>query len=72
MADVVIRDIPDEVVAALDVRAARLGMSRSEYVRRLLAWDAAASCSVSLADLTRFAEGFTALADPDVMARAWQ
>jgi hypothetical protein len=57
---------------ALDARAARLGMSRSEYVRRLLARDAAAGSTVSLADLTRFAEGFAGLANPDVMARAWR
>ena len=36
MADVLIRDIPDDVIAALDAHAARLGLSRSEYVRRRL------------------------------------
>jgi hypothetical protein len=36
-----IRDVPDEVIAVVDAHAARLGISRSEYVRRRLAQDAA-------------------------------
>ena len=43
MTDVLIRDVPDGVIAALDSRASRPGLSRSEYVRRRLAQDAAAS-----------------------------
>jgi len=43
MTDMLIRDVPDEVIAALDAHAGRLGLSRSEYVRRRLAQDAAAS-----------------------------
>ena len=41
MTDMLIRDVPDDVVAAVDAHAARLGLSRSEYVRRRLAQDAA-------------------------------
>ena len=73
MTDVLIRDVPDDVIAAVDAHAGRLGLSRSEYVRRRLAQDAAASGSpVSAADLTRFAEVFGDLADTDVMSRAWR
>jgi plasmid stability protein len=73
MTDVLIRDVPDDVIAAVDARAARLGLSRSEYVRRRLAQDASAPGSpVSARDLARFAEVFGDLADPDVMSRAWQ
>jgi plasmid stability protein len=73
MTDVLIRDVPDEVVAALDAHAARLGLSRSEYVRRRLAQDAALrEPAVSVADLARFADLFGDLADPDVMSRAWE
>ena len=36
MTDILIRDLPDEVIDALDARARQLGLSRSEYVRRLL------------------------------------
>jgi hypothetical protein len=73
MTDVLIRDVPDEVVAALDAHAGRLGLSRSEYLRRRMAQDAVASGSpVSTEDLARFADVFGDLADPDVMARAWR
>jgi hypothetical protein len=73
MTDVLIRDVPDDVIAAVDAHAGRLGLSRSEYVRRRLAQDAVASASrVSAEDLARFAEVFGDLADPDVMSRAWQ
>jgi predicted nucleic acid-binding protein len=46
------RDVPEEVIAVLDAHAARLGLSRSEYVRRRLAQDAATPGSpVSVEDL---------------------
>jgi plasmid stability protein len=72
MTDILIRDVPDDVIAAVDTRAARLGLSRSEYIRRRLAQDAAATAAVSTQDLARFAEVFRDLADPDVMSRAWR
>jgi len=72
MADLLVRDVPDDVVAALDAHAARLGLSRSEYVRRRLAQDAATpGAPVSVDDLARFAGTFADLADPDVMSGAW-
>jgi hypothetical protein len=72
MTDMLIRDVPQEVIAVLDAHAARLGLSRSEYVRRRLAQDAATPGSrVSVEDLARFADIFTDLADPDVMSQAW-
>ena len=40
MPDVLVRDVPDDVVAALDARAARLGISRNEYLRRRPAHEA--------------------------------
>jgi Ribbon-helix-helix protein, copG family len=73
MTDMLIRDIPDEVIAGLDAHAGRLGLSRSEYVRRRLAQDAAKPGSaVSVQDLARFAETFADLGDPDVMSQAWR
>ena len=73
MTDMLIRDLPDEVVAALDAQAERLGISRSEYVRRRLTQDAVTSgATVSTTDLARFAEVFADLDDPDVMSRAWR
>ncbi len=73
MTDVLIRDVPDDVIAVLDTRAGRLGLSRSEYLRRRLAQDAASAGSpVSVDDLARFAATFADLADPDVMSQAWR
>jgi Ribbon-helix-helix protein, copG family len=73
MTDVLIRDVPDDVIAALDAHAGRLGLSRSEYVRRRLAQDAATQGPpVSVQDLARFADVFGDLADPEVMSQAWR
>jgi hypothetical protein len=73
MTDMLIRDVPDEVVAAVDARASQLGLSRSEYVRRRLAQDAAATgAAVSVQDLARFTELFNDLDNPEVMSRAWR
>ena len=73
MTDMLIRDLPDDVVAALDAQAERLGISRSEYVRRRLTQDAVTSgATVSTSDLARFAEVFADLENPDVMSRAWR
>jgi hypothetical protein len=72
MSDVLIRDVPEEVLAAIDARAAKLGISRVEYVRRRLAQDVAvAPVLVTVDDLQRFAGTFADLVDPDVMAGAW-
>jgi hypothetical protein len=72
MTDVLIRDVPDDVLAAVDARASSLGLSRSEYVRRRLAQDSATGTPVSPADLARFAATFSDLSDPDVMSKAWR
>lgn len=73
MADILIRDVPEAVLAGVDAHAARLGLSRVEYIRRRLAADAASSSSpVSTGDLRAFADRFSDLADPEVMGPAWQ
>jgi plasmid stability protein len=71
--DMLIRDVPDDVLAAVDARAARLGLSRSEYVRRRLSQDVSTpAADVTAADLARFGEVFGDLGDPEIMARAWR
>ena len=73
MSDVLIRDVPDDVLAALDALAARLGLSRTEYIRRRLAQDAStARVGVSCEDLRRFADTFSDLGDAVVMDKAWE
>lgn len=73
MTDILVRDVPDDVVAALEARAARLGLSRSDYLRRRLTQEARrASRPVTAEDLADFAETFADLTDADVMKAAWK
>ena len=73
MPDVLIRDVPEAVLAQVDAHAARLGISRVEYIRRRLAADAATSSAhVSPQDLRTFAHRFADLADQEVMDEAWR
>lgn len=73
MADILIRDVPDDIVAALDLQAQRVGLSRTEYLRRLLAAQKpVGQPSVTVADFARSAEAFADLNDPEVMRRAWE
>lgn len=72
MPDVLIRDISAEDLARIDAHAARLGVSRTEYLRRRLRQEAARpSRPVTAADLERFSSRFTDLQDPEVMRQAW-
>lgn len=72
MGDVLIRDLPDDVLAALDVLAARMGLSRVEYIRRRLTQDArTARVGVSVDDLRRFSDEAAGLGDPALMREAW-
>lgn len=70
MTDILIRDVPDDVVAALDANAQRAGQTRAEYLRRLLAEQR--SPAVTRDQLKRFAERTTDLGDPEVMVAAWR
>lgn len=73
MVDVLIRDVPENVVAAIDADASRLGLSRTEYLRRRLVRDTTTTGdAVTVEDLSRFAETFADLADPEVMRQAWR
>ena len=73
MTDVLVRDVPEDVIAALDSRASRLGLSRSEYLRRRLAQEAVSGPQpVTVEDLTVFAETFADLADAEIMKGAWE
>ncbi len=73
MSDILIRDVPDDVLAAIDARAARLGLSRTQYLRRRLTQDARADdAPVTVDDLRSFATRFAGLAEDELMSRAWQ
>ncbi len=72
MADILIRGVPDDVVRAIDAKAMRVGLSRTEYIRRTLARERNDSVrDVTVEDLRAFASAFTDLDDPEVMRRAW-
>jgi hypothetical protein len=72
MSDILIRDVPDDVVTAIDARAAAIGLSRNEYLRRRLAQDSRVGARrVTLEDLRDFAARCSDLTDPEVMRQAW-
>ena len=70
MTDILIRDVPDDVVAALDANAKRTGQTRAEYLRRLLADQQPPA--LTREQLNRFAERTADLGDSEVMAAAWR
>ncbi len=71
MTDLLIRDVPDDVVAAIDANAGRLGLSRTEYLRRTLAQAAHQPATMTVDQLRDFGDMFADLADEDVMRQAW-
>ncbi len=72
MPDILIRDVPADVLEAIDIRARRLGLSRSEYLRRRLKQEMSAhEAKITAVDFQRAAERCQDLLDPAVMARAW-
>ncbi len=73
MKDLLIRDVPDEVVSAIESKAKRLGLSRTEYLRRQMARMATTGeATVTEESLRRFGDTFADLSDPAVMNRAWE
>lgn len=72
MTNILIRDIPDEVIAAIDARAKRIGLSRTEYLRRTLERERVGNVGpITLDHFHRVASLAADLDDPDVMANAW-
>jgi len=60
------------VIAAIDARAKRVGLSRSQYLRRTLERERAGSSGpVTVEHLDRVASLAADLDDPDVMSGAW-
>ena len=72
MTDVLIRDVPEDVLSGIDARAADMGLSRVEYIRRRLAQDArAARLNVTRPPRTSRA-GAHNLADEELMREVWR
>jgi hypothetical protein len=70
MTDILIRDVPDEVIAAVDANAQRSGQTRAEYLRRLLADQQLPA--LTREQLNRFADRTSDLGNPEVMTAAWR
>lgn len=72
MPDILIRGVPDRIVASVEASAKRAGLSRAEYLRRMLEREQRDTGSeVTVGSLRRFREAFGALDDADVMGSAW-
>jgi hypothetical protein len=72
MTDILIRDVPDDVLIAIDAKAKRVGLSRSEYLRRTLDRERVQDAApVTVQQLRRVASLLSDLDDPVVMDGAW-
>ncbi len=72
MPDVLLRNISTDDLAQLDARAERLGISRTELMRRLLQREIRRTTQpVTVADLTTMKYLIADLADDELMADAW-
>ncbi|MGB6057263.1 MAG: ribbon-helix-helix protein, CopG family [Microthrixaceae bacterium] len=72
MTDILIRGVPEEVVTAIDAKAKRVGLSRSEYLRRALDRERVQDAGpVTVEQLRRAASLVRDLDDPDVIDGAW-
>ncbi len=72
MTDILIRNVPDDVVAAVDANANRAELSRVEYLRRLLERECTRAPEVTVEDFRRLAEVCADAKDPEFIASAWR
>lgn len=73
MADLLIRDLSPQLLAALDEKAASLGLSRSEFLRRTLNREAfLITESVTEAHIIKLLDLLPDLASQKVMKGAWE
>ena len=74
MTDVLIRNVPDDDLRRIDEKARRLGLSRSEFLKRQIAQEAARDSSDDGATVdvfSRLADLAVDLASDEVMDDAW-
>ena len=72
MTDILIRDVPDDVLIAIDAKAKRIGLSRTAYLRRALERERTQEIGpVTVDQLKRFAQLAADLDDPALMSDAW-
>jgi hypothetical protein len=72
MTDILIRDVPDDVLAAIDAKAKRVGLSRTAYLRRTLERESTQHTGpVTVEMLAKLSKLAADLDDPTVMSDAW-
>ncbi len=72
MTDILIRDVPEDLIELIERNSRRMGISRSEYLRRTLARERSTEIEPTTAtDFERVSERFAGLVDDDLMRRAW-
>lgn len=71
MTDILIRDVPDQVLRAIDAKAKRAGLSRAAYVRRALERESLRGGPVTVDQLERVARLASDLDNATVMSDAW-
>ena len=73
MTDILVRGLPDDVVANIDQRSAELGISRAEFMRRALVNSSQRSTSSVTSEALRASiPRLSGLLDDELMSRAWQ
>lgn len=73
MADILIRGLSDDAVKRIDARAASLGLSRNELLRRDLEGpEPRTDIAFGAADIRRAGDAVRDLLDDDLMERAWR
>ncbi len=73
MPDILIRDVPEQVLAALDVKAARVGLSRSEFLRRRLSQEAVTEArKISDEDWHWLHDSTADAREPGFLEQAWR
>ena len=72
MTDILIREVPEDVLAAIDAKAKRVGLSRTAYLRRALERERVQDLGpVTVDQFERVANLVTDLDDPGVASDAW-
>jgi len=72
MPDILIRDVPEPVVSAIEARAKELGLSRPEFLRRCLEVEVMRSrVPIKVEDWSHLTTAFADLLDDAIMDQAW-
>jgi ribosome maturation factor RimP len=72
MTDVLIEDVPDDVIDAIDANAKDCGLTREEYLRSRLTLEKRRDRRVTVNDLKRMSEAMSDALDPEFVKQAWR